>query len=57
MAHDRPQEREHRDAKEHERLEKALEQGLEQSMDASDPINVTQPPPSKEDKKEKQGVK
>ena len=56
MSHDRP-EREKRDPKEHARLEKALEEGLEESMDGSDPINVTQPPPSKLDKKEKQGVK
>jgi hypothetical protein len=32
-------------------LEKSLEQGLEDSFPASDPINVTQPPPSKGDKK------
>ena len=32
-------------------LEKSLEQGLEESFPASDPINVTQPPPSKGDKK------
>ena len=31
-------------------LEKSLEQGLEDSFPASDPINVTQPPPSKGDK-------
>jgi hypothetical protein len=47
----------HRDneAKERERhrLEKSLEKGLEDSFPASDPVNVTQPPPSKEDRKEK----
>ena len=32
-------------------LERALEQGLEESMAGSDPINVTQPPKSKLDKK------
>jgi hypothetical protein len=32
-------------------LEKSLEQGLEDSFPASDPINVTQPPASKGDKK------
>ena len=53
---DRP-EREKRDPKEKERLEKALERGLEETMDGSDPVNVTQPPPSKQDKKEKQGVR
>lgn len=34
-----------------ERLEDALEKGLEGSFPASDPVNVTQPPPSKEDKR------
>ncbi len=32
------------------RLEKSLEQGLEDSFPASDPINVTQPPPTVGDK-------
>jgi hypothetical protein len=32
-------------------MEKALEQGLEESFPGSDPVNVTQPPPSKKDKK------
>jgi hypothetical protein len=31
------------------RLEKALEEGLEETFPASDPLNVTQPPPSKDD--------
>ena len=57
MAPDRPDPRERRDAKEHQRLEKALEEGLEESFPASDPVNVTQPPPSKQDKKGKQGVR
>jgi hypothetical protein len=35
------------------RLEKALERGLEESFPASDPVNVTQPPPSKPDRKDK----
>ena len=35
------------------RLEKSLEQGLEDSFPASDPINVTQPPATAEDKKKK----
>ena len=30
-------------------LEGALEEGLEDSFPASDPVNVTQPPPSKAD--------
>ncbi len=32
------------------RLEKSLERGLEDSFPGSDPINVTQPPPTKGDK-------
>ena len=32
-------------------LEKALDQGLEESFPASDPVNVTQPSPSRKDKK------
>jgi hypothetical protein len=32
-------------------MEKALDQGLEESFPASDPVNVTQPSPSKKDKK------
>jgi hypothetical protein len=31
------------------RLEEALEEGLEETFPASDPVNVTQPPPSKDD--------
>ena len=34
-----------------ERLERALEEGLEESFPASDPVNVTQPPPSVQDKR------
>jgi hypothetical protein len=30
-------------------LDQALEEGLEETFPASDPVNVTQPPPSKED--------
>ena len=30
-------------------LEEALEEGLEETFPASDPVNVTQPAPSKED--------
>ncbi|ARQ02555.1 hypothetical protein [Pseudorhodoplanes sinuspersici] len=33
-------------AKERRRLEEALEEGLEDTFPASDPINVTQPPPA-----------
>jgi hypothetical protein len=38
------------DAKLRERLERSLEEGLEDTFPASDPINVTQPPPTIEDK-------
>lgn len=38
--------------KKKEELERALEEGLEESFPASDPVNVTQPPPSVEDKKQ-----
>jgi hypothetical protein len=31
-------------------MEKALDQGLEESFPGSDPVNVTQPSPSKKDK-------
>jgi hypothetical protein len=34
---------------EKDRLEEALEEGLEETFPASDPPNVTQPPPSKAD--------
>jgi hypothetical protein len=37
-----------RDA-EKRRLDEALEEGLEETFPASDPVNVTQPPPSKQD--------
>lgn len=36
--------------KERDAKEKALDQGLEESFPGSDPVNVTQPAPSKEDK-------
>jgi hypothetical protein len=40
-----------RDAKDKEKrqLEQALEEGLEETFPASDSVNVTQPPPSKQD--------
>jgi hypothetical protein len=34
-----------------ERQERSLEQALEDSFPASDPPNITQPPPSRKDKK------
>jgi len=33
-------------------LEKALDQGLEETFPGSDPVNVTQPPRSKQDKEQ-----
>ena len=44
-----------REAEEAQRrkLEKSLEEGLEDSFPASDPINVTQPPPTRTDKTKK----
>ena len=41
------------EVKERQRLEKSLEEGLEDSFPASDPINVIQPPPSVQDSKDK----
>ena len=43
------------EAKERQRrkVEQSLEEGLEDTFPASDPINVTQPPPSKLDKRPK----
>lgn len=37
------------DLTEKRRLDDALEEGLEETFPASDPVNVTQPPPSKGD--------
>lgn len=36
-------------ADEKRRLDQALEEGLEETFPGSDPVNVTQPPPSKAD--------
>jgi hypothetical protein len=38
-----------RDREEKRRLDDALEEGLKQTFPASDPVNVTQPAPSKGD--------
>ncbi|HWL04479.1 MAG TPA: hypothetical protein VNQ99_06010 [Xanthobacteraceae bacterium] len=43
--------RQHATEKRMEKLEKSLEEGLEESFPASDPVNVTQPAPSKSDRK------
>ena len=45
-------EKDREDALRRSRLEKSLEEGLQDSFPASDPINVTQPPPSVQDKRE-----
>jgi len=45
--------RQDEEAKRRQRLERSLEQGLEGTFPASDPINVTQPPPTKGDKRRK----
>ncbi|MEA2863635.1 MAG: hypothetical protein QOC84_1591 [Bradyrhizobium sp.] len=37
------------DDTEKRRLDEALDEGLQETFPASDPVNVTQPPPSKED--------
>jgi hypothetical protein len=42
-----------RDEAQRRKLEKSLEQGLEDSFPGSDPINVTQPPKSVGDKKKR----
>jgi hypothetical protein len=39
----------HLDDAEKRRLDQALEEGLEETFPGSDPVNVTQPPPSKAD--------
>ena len=41
------------DREEKRRLDDALEEGLEETFPASDPVNVTQPPPSKGDRRVK----
>jgi hypothetical protein len=42
--------RREQDAKRKEKLDDALERGLEDSFPGSDPVSVTQPPPSSYDK-------
>jgi hypothetical protein len=43
------------DAAEKRQLDEALEEGLEETFPASDPVNVTQPAPSKADQHVKRG--
>jgi len=38
--------------RQNERLDDALERGLEETFPASDPVSVIQPPPSARDKRE-----
>ena len=45
-------EKEREDELRRRRLENSLEEGLKDSFPASDAINVTQPPPSAQDKRE-----
>ena len=44
-----------RDREEKRRLDDALEEGLEETFPASDPVNLTQPPPTKGDHHVKRG--
>jgi hypothetical protein len=37
-------------------VERALEQGLEESFPGSDPVNITQPPRSRADKKDRKDL-
>jgi hypothetical protein len=48
-----PEKVEARKEKERKRAENSLETGLEDTFPASDPVQVTQPPPSKADKRPK----
>jgi hypothetical protein len=41
-----------RSEKPKDKLERKLEQGLEETMAGSDPVSITQPSPSKADKKQ-----
>lgn len=41
------------EAKEKKRLDRALDEGLEETFPASDPVNLTQPPKSVPDKDRK----
>ena len=43
------------DREEKRRLDDALEEGLKETFPASDPVNVTQPAPSKGDRHVKRG--
>jgi hypothetical protein len=45
------QQRREREEERRRRLEESLEEGLRDTFPASDPINVTQPPPTPTDKR------
>jgi len=47
----RDEKRKQDEAAKRQRLERSLEEGLENTFPASDPINVTQPPPTVEDQR------
>jgi hypothetical protein len=49
----RDREKRDRDEAQKRRLERSLEQGLEDSFPASDPINVVQPPPTVGDRRKR----
>jgi len=51
-AKDREVKRRQRDTKQHDKVDDALELGLEESFPGSDPVSVTQPPHSPYDKNE-----
>jgi len=44
--------RSEKEAKQHDKLDDALERGLEDSFPGSDPVAITQPPHSARDKKD-----
>jgi hypothetical protein len=50
LVQDREAKRREQAAKRKEKLDDALERGLEDSFPGSDPVSVTQPPPSARDK-------
>jgi hypothetical protein len=50
---ERDRERRDRDEAQRRRLERSLEQGLEDSFPASDPISVVQPPPTAGDRRKR----
>jgi hypothetical protein len=50
VEHDAKERKRRREEAEHERLDDALDRGLEDTFPASDPVSVTQPPHSVRDK-------